>query len=61
MCKHYWILPEPAGEISKGVCKYCGEEKTFPNSLSDDDYKRYFPVYVPLRPMDNNIEAILAR
>lgn len=32
-CVHYWVIEPPDAPISKGVCKYCGEEKEFMNSL----------------------------
>lgn len=31
MCQHHWLIPEADGPISKGVCKYCGEERGFSN------------------------------
>jgi len=44
-CIHYWIIDFPEGPISTGVCKHCGIEKNFFNSLdnielqNDDRYK----------------------
>jgi len=34
-CCHYWIIESPNGPTSRGVCKYCGTEKEFLNSLPD--------------------------
>jgi len=31
-CSHYWIIEPAHGPTSKGVCKYCGEEREFLNS-----------------------------
>jgi hypothetical protein len=31
---HHWMIPEPAGTTSKGVCKYCGAVEEFWNSIS---------------------------
>ncbi|MFC1869927.1 hypothetical protein ACFLYE_01495 [Chloroflexota bacterium] len=31
-CHHHWIIESPKGQISKGVCKFCGTEKEFYNS-----------------------------
>ena len=31
-CVHHWMLDEPAGAMVKGVCKSCGEVKTFESS-----------------------------
>ena len=33
-CHHYWVIESPSGPTSKGVCKFCGVEKEFYNSLS---------------------------
>ena len=30
-CHHHWVIENPQGKTSKGVCKYCGEEKEFDN------------------------------
>ena len=32
ICRHYWMLEAPTGEMYKGVCKYCGALRRFPNS-----------------------------
>ena len=32
-CAHYWIIESAkSGPMSKGICKYCGEEKMFDNT-----------------------------
>ena len=31
-CQHYWIIEMANGPTSKGVCKYCGEERDFFNA-----------------------------
>ncbi len=42
---HYWIIETPDGLTSKGVCKRCGETRTFPNAMRENklrqlDYSR---------------------
>lgn len=37
-CRHYWLIEAPAGRISQGVCKYCGEQQGFSN-ITDNDTK----------------------
>ncbi len=37
-CRHYWIIESPNGASSKGVCKFCNEERVFINSLLRYDY-----------------------
>ncbi len=32
-CRHYWIISQPNGPVSHGVCKYCHEERDFTNSM----------------------------
>ena len=45
VCVHYWIIDFPEGPVSTGVCKHCGVEKRFFNSLdnielqNDDRYQ----------------------
>ena len=30
-CQHHWVVEPPAGPVSKGVCRSCGEERDFLN------------------------------
>ena len=30
-CQHHWVIEPPAGPVSKGTCRSCGEERDFPN------------------------------
>ena len=32
-CQHYWVLDSPAGPVSKGECRSCGQERDFPNYI----------------------------
>ncbi|MFC2033622.1 hypothetical protein ACFLUB_03815 [Chloroflexota bacterium] len=34
-CKHYWLIESATGHKSRGVCKLCGAEKEFLNSVPD--------------------------
>lgn len=36
-CKHWWVLPPPDGRTALGVCKRCGQIRTFFNS-TDEEY-----------------------
>lgn len=31
-CVHHWVIETPAGAVSRGECKRCGEMRFFPNS-----------------------------
>lgn len=35
---HRWVIEEPNGPTSSGVCKECGATKQFKNWLSDMDF-----------------------
>ncbi|MBI2327485.1 hypothetical protein HYU92_04150 [Candidatus Curtissbacteria bacterium] len=37
-CQHYWLIEPPQGPTSPGVCKHCGDSKTFLNNL-DGGYR----------------------
>ncbi len=32
-CQHYWVIDPPAGPVSKGACRSCGEQRDFPNYI----------------------------
>lgn len=32
-CIHYWLIESPNGPTSRGVCKLCGTESDFRNSV----------------------------
>ena len=32
-CAHHWLIETAAGPVSKGVCRLCGEEREFANSV----------------------------
>lgn len=34
-CRHHWRIASPNGATSRGVCKYCGAERDFPNSTNE--------------------------
>lgn len=33
VCQHHWVIESPAGPVSKGMCRCCGEEREFPNYI----------------------------
>ena len=35
ICIHYWLIECAQGHISHGICKICGKEQEFLNSLPD--------------------------
>ena len=39
-CAHHWVIDSPSGPISMGVCKQCGAEGEFKNSLPDGTWER---------------------
>ena len=34
-CRHCWMIESASGPTSRGVCKFCGVEKEFLNSLPE--------------------------
>ena len=34
-CAHYWLIEVAEGRKSHGVCKFCGAEREFLNSMPD--------------------------
>ncbi len=32
-CHHFWLIEEPSGPTSTGVCKICGAHKEFLNTI----------------------------
>lgn len=49
-CRHHWVLEAPAGPVSRGVCKRCGEVREFRNYLDTPYWDRdVSPEPVPLK------------
>ena len=38
VCQHHWVIDSPAGPVSKGVCRLCGEEREFQNYLETSSW-----------------------
>ena len=39
-CAHHWVIDSPSGPTSIGICKLCGDEQEFQNSLSDAGWEK---------------------
>ena len=37
-CAHHWVIDTPAGPVSHGRCKLCGEDREFRNSPDNAFY-----------------------
>ena len=37
-CAHHWVIDTPAGPLSKGRCKLCGQDREFRNSPDNAFY-----------------------
>ena len=64
-CAHHWVIETPAGPISRGQCKRCGEEREFRNSPDssfywEDDASRKsasdIPIAVPASLGPNSLD-----
>ncbi|MCH7604831.1 hypothetical protein IID24_02505 [Patescibacteria group bacterium] len=40
---HYWVIEAPDGPTSQGVCKHCGKQDEFRNSVYDSSWGRKSP------------------
>lgn len=49
-CCHHWTIETPNGQFSRGICKNCGEEKLFRNSLRDSNPVRQYGMRRFYRP-----------
>ena len=38
MCAHHWVIETPAGPLSHGRCKLCGQAREFQNSPDNAFY-----------------------
>ncbi len=38
-CRHHWVIDSPAGPVSNGICRLCGEVREFRNSLEDSYWR----------------------
>ena len=36
-CQHYWLLTPPDGDVVRGRCKRCKQERIFPARLDETD------------------------
>ena len=39
-CVHFWIIDTPSGPTSQGVCKLCGKNQLFRNSVSSSAWNK---------------------
>jgi hypothetical protein len=51
-CRHYWEIEIANGPTSKGVCKYCGEKRSFFNVMPEYNpiRKQFNPLALPKMP-----------
>ncbi len=38
LCHHYWVIQQPSGRYSEGVCKLCHGTRQFQNWLPESDF-----------------------
>ena len=39
-CQHHWVIDSPNGPTSVGVCKHCGKNGEFRNSIQSSGWDR---------------------
>ncbi len=42
-CQHHWVIGSPNGPTSTGICKLCGEQSEFRNSMQGSGWDRESP------------------
>jgi hypothetical protein len=47
LCRHFWVIDDPNGPVSRGKCKLCGAGKDFYNAL---------PEFSPLKKGQNPLK-----
>jgi len=40
-CRHHWVIESPAGPVSNGVCRLCGEKREFKNYLENPRWEDF--------------------
>ena len=43
-CRHHWIIEEPTGPVSRGVCQQCEEVREFKNYIEEAPWGEDAPV-----------------
>ncbi|MDP6402810.1 MAG: hypothetical protein QF467_04615 [SAR202 cluster bacterium] len=38
VCQHHWVIDSPAGPVSQGTCRLCGEEREFQNYIEGSSW-----------------------
>ena len=56
-CTHHWIIKPANGASSTGICRYCGKEKQFRNSM----VRHGPPVVMGKNSMDEDLVDRLQR
>ena len=47
-CQHHWVIGSPNGPTSTGICKLCGEQSEFRNSMQGSGWDREIQAVAPL-------------
>ena len=47
ICQHHWVIDSPNGPVSKGVCRICGEEREFQNSIEGSSFGTVYKERLP--------------
>ena len=53
VCCHHWIIDEPSGPISEGVCRRCSAVKKFKNFVEQTSWADE-PMAPPGEPLDGS-------
>ena len=51
-CVHHWMIDPPENEVSKGICRKCGQERNFLNNIDhSSDWHDQNTVQFPTDPV----------
>jgi len=60
-CVHHWVIDPPAGPVSKGTCRSCGEERDFPNFNEGSAWHLSLPAEYQTEIVENTLGGLLSR
>jgi len=56
-CRHHWLIEDPAGPVSRGVCKHCGAVREFKNYVETPYWTRNEPAGPAEEPLFLEVEV----
>lgn len=51
-CQHHWVIETSVGPTSNGVCRRCGEERKFENTIEANTWGRGIKLGRPAKDIE---------